>query len=289
VRRQGARRPHRAGTGDRAGAARPAVAAWSNDTPSGHPARGRRLLRARARGADAPARRAGQGALRQPAGRLRAPRRARRRPARGPRAHRQAPPGTGRPGAGERHGQRGQPGRARAVRGGADDRAERARRRGAAGRGLDHRSLRRRDPGRLDVRPGRGGLEERLCDLCLRPARAEVARRAARRRGRAAPDLRRGSGRGDRAEVAARAGPDQAGPCDQRRLLLRHRDRAQRLPAPRGPDHRQVGPRRPSRDRPRRARSGHPRARGALRASQGAWATSVRRSRASPARPWSLA
>ena len=169
---------------------------------------------------------------------------------------RAAAPGARAPGAGERHGQRDQPDRARALRRGPDDRAERARRRGAAGRGLVHRSLRRRDPGRLDVWPRRGGVEERFRHLCLRPAGAEVARPAARRYGRAASDLRRGSGRGDRAEVAARSRPHRARLRDQRRLLLRHRHRAQRLPASRGRDHRQVGARRSPRDRARRARGG---------------------------------
>ena len=72
------------------------------------------------------------------------------------------------PGAGERHDQRNQSDRARA-RPGTDDRVapmatwcRRAR--------LVHPSLWRRDPGRLDVWPRRGGVEA-ISPLCLRPAR----------------------------------------------------------------------------------------------------------------------
>ena len=63
---------------------------------------------------------------------------------------------------------------------------------------------------------------------------------AARRHGRAPPHLRRGVGRRHRPQVAARRGHQPAGLRHLRRLLLRHRHRAQRLPAPRGDRARQA-------------------------------------------------
>ena len=155
------------------------------------------------------------------------------------------------------------------------------------GEGWSTRSLRRRDQGRLDVRPRRRGLEERFLDLRLRPAGAEVAGRPARRHGRAAPHLRRGGRRRDRPQMAAGPGHLEARPRDQRRLRLRHRHGAQWLPASRGRGDRQVGARRTSRDRPS-TRSRRPAGLldGPLCPPAGACGAPARRSRASARRPW---
>ena len=204
-------------------------------------------LRGRGRRASGRAR---ESAVRQSAGRLRAACPARGSAARGQGSCRRAPPGAPAPGARQRHGQRCEPGRARTLRRRPGDRAQCAWRRRAAGRGLEQRSLRRRDQGRLDVRPRRRGLEKRFLDLRLRPAGAEVAWLPACRHGRAAPDLRRGGGRCDRPQMAAGRGHLEARSRDQRRLRLRHRHGAQWLPASRGRGDRQVGARRTSRDGP---------------------------------------
>ena len=70
-----------------------------------------------------------------------------------------------------------QPGRSPPLRRRADDRPQRPRRRRPAGRRLAPRPVRRRSRRRQDLRPRRGGEQERLRDLHLRRARARIARR----------------------------------------------------------------------------------------------------------------
>ena len=138
-----------------------------------------------------------------------------------------------------------QPDRAPPLRRRADHRAERARRRGAARRRLDARPLRRRDRRRQALRPRRGGQQERLRHLHLRGARARVA---------AAPSCRAASNctSPTTRSSAASSGPGwllkhgltQARPADRRRLQLRGRHGAQRLPADGSDGARQDGARR---------------------------------------------
>ena len=170
-------------------------------------------------------------------------------------------------GRGRRHEERDQSHRAPPLRRRAGDRAQRPWRCRAARPRLVARSLRRRDRGRSarrrHVRPRRRGVEVGFRHLHVGAAGAEGGSgrgREARRHGRAALHLRRGGGRRDRSEMAARSGPDKAGLRHRGRLCLRDHQRAQRLPAPRGHGDRQAGARRDAGDRPRCAgsRDRHP-------------------------------
>ena len=153
-----------------------------------------------------------------------------------------------------------QPDRAPPLRRRPGDCPQRARRRRAAGRWLDPAPLRRRDRERAHVRSRRGGVEVRLRHLRVRAAgagdRGPRARRPARGRGRAALHLRRGVRRCARAGVAAAPRAHAARPRDLRRVLVRDRQRAQRLPAARGHGRGAGGARGDARDRRRRAQGG---------------------------------
>ncbi len=131
---------------------------------------------------------------------------------------------------GQRHDFGDQPDRQAPFRAGPDDRAQRAWRRGASGYGLDARPLRRRDRRRLDDRARSRGVEVGHCDLRVRHAGARKVRRGAQWRGRTARHLRRGGGRRDRPALSHRAGSVASGSGDRRGLLLRGRQRPQRLP-----------------------------------------------------------
>ena len=252
----------------------------------------RRIRRSRVCARDRIPGRAGEGAERQSARRLRR--------ACPPRAGAAGAAGSGgrsarraaiRGGSGG-HEERDQPHRPPSLRRRAGHRAQRPRRCRAAGPRLAPRPLRRGDRGRPartgHVRARRGGVEIGLRHLHLDAAGAQGRRgtwRQAAWNTRAPLHLRRGGRRNRRPEMAARRGTDQARCGDRGRILLRHRHRAQRLPASGGDGHGQAGACGHARDRRRRPGGGQRHSRRALCASGRADADPFRQRPASSRRP----
>ena len=136
------------------------------------------------------------------------------------------------------------------------------------GLGLDDGSLRRRDQDGFMYGRGVAVSKSDFATYAFALLALKASGAKLRRHRRAALHLRRGSRRRHRPGVAARAGHLAARLRDLRRLLLRHHHGAQRLPAPRSRDRRQVRARGAPGHRHRCAGSGDRRAGRPLRDPQ---------------------
>ena len=202
-----------------------------------------------------------QGPVRQSARRLRPLRRYGREAPRGARLHGRAAQGPRGARQGQRHGLGDQPDRAQAIRAGRPDRSPSTPtatwcRRAPAGRATltGPRSL-------TDGWYGRGVAVSKSDIATYAFAILALEKSGAALNGtvelHVTYDEEAGGEIGPR--LYPRAGPVEAGSGDRRRLLLRRRQRPQRLPASRGRGSRPLGARRPALHRSRRARGGRPR------------------------------